>query len=361
MATKFYNVEKTAEVLGVDAAEVNAMRERQELHGYRDGIDWKFKADEVDALAARRASQPAELDLEGDADVLLSEVELGGSDPGTSGTVIGPPPDEAIAPSSRSDLGSSLSGFDDLDLTMGDSQLDLSVDSSAGSSSGLELAGDDLDDDDLVLGGSGAGSDITIGGDSGISLIDPADSGLSLEEPLDLTGSGQESLALGEDDVLSLDEVGDSEAPTELSTEGDFLLTPMDDGGEDDESGSQVIALDSEEELAPEGLPAMLGEDVTEEFGPAPSPLGRPAPVPEVTGPAVGRDYAGAAAQAAAAAAVAMPEAPYTGWNIMWLSICTVCLAVVGMFMVDLMWNMWSWDSAYPMNSWLMDLIIGGK
>ena len=51
MATKFYNVEKAAEVLGLPPAEVNAMRERQQLHGYRDGADWKFKAEEVDQLA----------------------------------------------------------------------------------------------------------------------------------------------------------------------------------------------------------------------------------------------------------------------------------------------------------------------
>ncbi len=61
-----------------------------------------------------------------------------------------------------------------------------------------------------MLGGSGTGSDITIGGDSGISLVDPADSGLSLEAPLNLAGAGEESLELGEDDLLAS---ADSEAP----------------------------------------------------------------------------------------------------------------------------------------------------
>ena len=44
----------------------------------------------------------------------------------------------------------------------------------------LASEGEVLDDDDLVLGGSdsGSGSDITIAGDSGISLVDPNDSGL---------------------------------------------------------------------------------------------------------------------------------------------------------------------------------------
>ena len=55
------------------------------------------------------------------------------------------------------------------------------------------MSGKKLDDDDLVLGGSGTGSDITIGGDSGISLVDPADSGLSLEEPLNLAAAAAKS------------------------------------------------------------------------------------------------------------------------------------------------------------------------
>ncbi|MBN2022820.1 MAG: helix-turn-helix domain-containing protein [Pirellulales bacterium] len=360
MPTKFYNVEKAAEVLGVSPAEINAMRERQELHGYRDGADWKFRAEEIDVLAAQ--GPPASPDTSSDEDVLLSEVELGHSDSGSSGTVIGPPPDEALFHETKSDLGSSLSGFEDLDLTLGDSQLDLSVDSSTGSSSGLELAGDELDDDDLVLGGSGAGSDITIGGDSGISLVDPADSGLSLEEPLDLVGSGHESLQLGEDEVLSLEEAADSEAPTALNTEGDFLLTPLDEAGEDDQSGSQVIALESEEDLAPEGLPAMLDADVVEELEPiAPVPAARgraAAPVMDSPVLAASRDYAAMSAQAAAGPpAAVLPEAPYSAWNILSLAGCTVILVVVGMFMVDLMWNMWSWGGTYRVNSWLMDLI----
>ncbi len=54
---------------------------------------------------------------------------------------------------------------------------------------------DVMGDDELVLGGSGTGSDITLGAaDSGISLANPADSGLSLEEPFDLTDTGSSQL-----------------------------------------------------------------------------------------------------------------------------------------------------------------------
>ena len=113
--------------------------------------------------------------------------------------------------------------------------------------SAVDLSAKKLEDDDLVLGGSGTGSDISIGGDSGISLVDPADSGLSLESPLNLS-SGEESLELGEDDLLGM--ASDVGGISGLKGEDDFQLTPMDDlsDGEDSESGSQVIALDTEGE-----------------------------------------------------------------------------------------------------------------
>ena len=87
MAQKYYNVAETAVILGISEDDVKQMQARRELHGYRDGIDWKFKVDDIDQLARDRAEQtPAGADQ---GDVLLSEVELGLSDPGASGTVIG--------------------------------------------------------------------------------------------------------------------------------------------------------------------------------------------------------------------------------------------------------------------------------
>ena len=58
-----------------------------ELHGYRDGADWKFKSEDIEQVAKQRAKGGTPTAEEG-GDVLLSEVELGQSDPGTSGTVI---------------------------------------------------------------------------------------------------------------------------------------------------------------------------------------------------------------------------------------------------------------------------------
>jgi len=249
MAQKFMKTQEVADFLGLTPADVNNLRETHQLHAYRDGADWKFKADEVEEYARNRQVGDATDGGSDEADVLLSEFELGEPGPSASGTVIGPP-DKGTAPSesdirlagsdlnlagsdimlSDSAVGGKGSGLGELDLTLDDdlalddSQLRLD-DGDAGKGAGKSDAVME-DDENLVLGGSGSGSDITIGGDSGISLVDPADSGLSLEDPLDL-GGGEESLELGEDDMLTLGEAADTESPTELKADDDFLLTPL--------------------------------------------------------------------------------------------------------------------------------------
>ena len=337
---KYYTVEEAAEILGISPAEVNQRRERNELHGFRNAGNWKFKVEDVEKLRKPHGSgAPASAADEGD--VLLSEVEVGPSGSRLAGTIIGPAgdarspadsdirladsdiklagsnvsPGEAKVASTGSDIrigdsdiklaGSDLlemtgsdvdkarakaADFEDLDITIDqdltledsgqmkleDSQQLLAPeddsqaiapnkgsairkkapvpkpaddeDDTASDDSVAVSASKDkkLDDDDVVLGGGSSGSDVTIGGDSGISLVDPADSGLSLEEPLELAGSEEDSLELGEDDMLALADSADTESPTELKADDEFLLTPLEEASEEDsESGSQVIALDT--------------------------------------------------------------------------------------------------------------------
>ncbi len=249
MAQKYYNSAEAAKILGVSPAEINDMVLRRELYGYRDGADWKFKPEDIERVAAERAESGHE--VEGD-NVLASEIELGQSDPGMSGTVIGA--DKNASPA-ESDIH-----LADSDVKLSDGAAsppraisicwkaastwpgpkhvgrrqegrrrreglavrrprhDVGPRPHAGRQQRLGspqpsppppairpsiISGKKLEDDDLVLGGSGTGSDISIGGDSGISLVDPADSGLSLEAPLNLSG-GEESLELGEDDLLGM-------------------------------------------------------------------------------------------------------------------------------------------------------------
>ena len=440
MAQEYYNLQKAAEVLGIPPADLHLIREKNELRAYRDGADWKFKVEDVQAKLAemiKAKDGPAESDMfsEEADDVLLSEAALGESGPGASGSVIGGELDapavqsdsdlkliesstdpgdaddeypiagengdaadmnvtiaveeaevdmDATVPDDDDDLDQVIGGSNaDLDMTIDqnatlkDGQDDDMVDELASSSgSSIDLS-DALDDDNLVLGGSsGSGSDITIGGDSGISLVDPADSGLSLEDPIDLVEGSGESLELGEDDMLVFTgEEADGESPTELKTDDDFLLTPMDDDSTDDdsESGSQVIALDEAAEgdegatmigsASGIGMAAMLDEDFStdETTEVRAAPFGATAatmePEFDVTAGAQQME-AGAVPATAGVSAVVLPEAPYSIWNVLSLALCAIFLMLTGMMLYDLLRNMWSWNGSYELNSTLMDAIL---
>jgi excisionase family DNA binding protein len=393
MAQKYYNTQDAAKVLNISVDDVKKMLERRELHGYRDGADWKFKAEEIEALAkqSQSGSSDSSNDDEG-GDVLLSEVALGQSGVGTSGTVIamnglnagisdiqlagsqidigGADAEETPVPKKKDNVDAKVSQFEELDLTLDE---DLTLEDSTGKlpgkaaidatgGSAIDLGGKELEDDDLVLGGSGKGSDVTIGSDSGISLVDPADSGLSLEQPLDLAGAGEESLELGEDDMLPVEAGGSGS--NQLKTDDEFLLTPLEDSsdGEDSESGSQVIALDTGGDDsagmmgdAAGGMAAMLDEDISSQ--PALG-LGMAEPMPgaPLLAPQSGALSDGVPMMQAASSAF---EAPYSGWQIAGLASCAVLLMLCGMMMYDNMRNMWSWDGAYTINSSIMDLVVG--
>lgn len=379
MALNYYSVEKTAEVLGVTVEEVRQMRERRELYGYRDGSNWKFKAEDVDRLAQQRSSGGADDD---EGDVLLSDVELGGSGSGTSGPVIGteasPGSDIELAkpagkskgakPSPKAEAADELDLSLDDDLTLDDSTVTLPKKSGVKKpGSDVKKAGDSgkdvIGDDELVLGGSGSGSDITIGGDSGIQLVDPADSGLSLEEPLDLSVPSEESLELGEDDMISLSEEAGTEAVTKVKTDDDFLLAPAQETAEeDDESGSQVIALDAEPSAdqaatmvgtaSTASMVALLDEDLTG-AGVSGVPLSG-AETPMMGAIATPMP----AAMEPTIVEAILPETPYGLLSVLGLALCLLVLVVGGMMAFDLMRTMWSWDSPYQFNSSLMDWFL---
>ncbi len=394
MAQKYYNVKEAASIFGTSEEAVRQMLERRELYGYRDGADWKFKAEDIERMAADRKAQPAP-GIEDTDEVLLSEVELGQSGPGTSGTVIGmetAPHGEsdihlagsdvnvtsqsATPPIAKAKPDSKVGKFEDLDLgmaedlTLAESNIGLDTakkptsESPTGTSS-LAIDSKPSNDDEAVIGGGSSGSGITLTGDSGISLVDPADSGLSLEEPLELGGSGaEESLELGEEDILSLAE--SSKSHSGLKADDDFLLTPTEETTEADESesGSQVIALDTEGDeaatvVAPgQGVATLFGEGLGDQAGLdlgagvalGPAPLG---------GPGMGMSAAMAESAAVAPAGSFLPEAPYSTWNIVALGLCLFFLLLCGAMVYDLLRNMWSWNSAGSVNTWLMDTIVG--
>lgn len=433
MAQEYYNLAKAAEVLGTSPGEVNSIREKGDLYGYRDGADWKFKKEDIDALLAERIKNRSQGD---DDDLLLNDAAYSDADGDTAATMLG---DGAslLEQAGLADLASddlSLGGDDELTLAESadsallsaensdedatvlagedsvfslaeeDSVFGLKEDSvlpeqpdaesATGSGSDLNLGSDDgislvdvagLDDDDVVLGGSGSGSDLNLGGDSGISLIDSADDGFSLDDPVEILGGSDETLELDDDDMLSLTEDDvDTDTATELQPEDDFLLSPDMGGDADDdsESSSQVIALDSDADFG--DLLGGGGDDAAVtpvlEAGDDAVDLGldadgevslglddAAAPAPAGGGltfePAAPQQPAFNAAQPAAVggavASAPVADAPYSGLQILSLGMCIFLLCLCGMVSVDLIRNMWSWGQPFSLDSTLMDTILG--
>ena len=186
---------------------------------------------------------------------------------------------------------------------------------------------------------------MTLGaGDSGINLK-PSDSGLNLdEEPLDLGGSAVESLELPEDDdVIALEEEpADPEEATQLKADDQFMLSASDALMEDEsDSGSQVIALEDSEAFD-ENAATML------KAGEQPGLLSDDAFAAAAT--AAPMDPLAAATLSPGMAPAGAPDVHAAGGIALFHLECAslfaivILLAFTGMFMTDVMLNMWSWN-----------------
>ncbi|HEX5033543.1 MAG TPA: hypothetical protein VFW62_03605, partial [bacterium] len=273
--------------------------------------------------------------------------------------------------------GGSGSGTGDMPIKTGSGTGDMPAIKTAGGSAvslgdemkmaddDLELGSDDALDEELGLAGSskksGTGSDVTLGaGDSGINLK-PSDSGLNLdEEPLDLGGSAVESLELPEDDdIIALEEEpADPEEATQLKADDQFMLSASDALMEDEsDSGSQVIALEDSEAFDENAAtmlkageqPTLLGDDAF-----AAATMAAPADPLAAATLSPGMAPAGAGMPVY----VTQPELPYSIWNVLSLFAIVILLAFTGMFMTDVMLNMWSWHGTGQASTGLMDTVI---
>ena len=277
------------------------------------------------------------------SDVLSGSDVVGKQDGGTASGVDGS--DAAVDLELDVDGGgssgtSSPPGSSDVTLGEEDSSA-VGSGGSLGTGSEVDLDFESDDDDDLVLG-----SDVTLGaGDSGIGLSSPSDSGLSLiEEPLDLSGSNPDASLELPEDVVSLDDAtADPDAATQLKADDDFLLTPAEGSdGEESDSGSQVIALDTDENYDEEAVTLLGGGAeiaITEDDGGV---------VPIESGPVT----------TTILPPVQALEAPYTIWNVISLVFIAIFLGLTGMMMTDLIRQIWSWDQPFALNSDLMDWIV---
>ncbi|MDA1052453.1 MAG: helix-turn-helix domain-containing protein [Planctomycetota bacterium] len=318
-----------------------------------------------------------------DSELSLSEPDDGGSAvgsdvtlvPGVGGGGVSLVPDPGS--DKGMDLGASAGDSDIGDVLGNDSELSLESPGSGGTGN-LELSADtgglgsgDLDmsldselalgdDDDMVLSGSGTGSDLSLSaGDSGINLSSPTDSGLSLEvdsgiqldtptdsglsleeEPLDLGGSSISSLELPEDDeMVDFDDI-EAESPSAVKKDEEFLLSPSDEMFMDEsDSGSQVIALEDSAAFDQDAATLVSDQALLAETDGLDQQLGALG-----GGGAPAMPTATPAAAAAQAYAAEPPETPYSIWNILGLLAIIMFLSLSGIVMTDMLKNMWAWE-----------------
>ena len=308
------------------------------------GSDIDLGGSKANATGASSLELMSDLDAPSDLDVasmgshsadVLSELDLLGSEQSGSGVVSG-------------DSGSLLG-----------SELGSGSGSGLGSSLGDVLADDELviadDDDDLVI--SGAGSDISVAGDSGINLMSPSDSGLSLEsEPLDLAGSSISALDLG----AEVSEGGSSGGGSMVDFQADeeFQLSPSGISLEADfESGSQVIEVEESEAI---GEPIEFGDAGMAQGGDV---FGSEPEAVEVLGMDDG-DEAGISVEEAAVSAIGSGggfnayEIPFTLMQCVTLVMILAVLSVGGMLMTDLVQNMWSYSETSAPVSSITDTLV---
>jgi hypothetical protein len=283
MVRKFVDLEEAAKMLGVTPDTLGEMRERRQVFGYRDGATWKFKLEDIERLATERAAveeegEFAELDEDPDS-ILLSEVELGGSNESTSSTIIGGRADAKDAADSDIQLARPKNDSDlDLGNELGDIKAGSGVLEGGGSGSGVSPLFDDLDTLDLEMpsaADSGISSNVPLGlADSKAGPApDPAKSDVALapeaqaSEGSGLVLGGEEELSLGSDSGLEMSEPGEGGSAIDLSEDvDDDLVLGGSSHGDLSRSGDSGISLldPADSGLSLESPPLELGGSAVE-------------------------------------------------------------------------------------------------
>ncbi len=289
MSQEYYNLERTAEILKLTPGDVNRMREQNLIRAFRDGANWKFRKEDVEATLAdmvkKRSQKPADEPLEEPEEDFLSFGPEGDEELSTQ--MVDLDTDELLLvedddSDAESDLysltddglelveeGSTDSSvvYSEATITFGkDSQeerkpkeipisqkpLNLEKSSSeAKPGSGINLAGDS----GIELAG-GSGSGINLSGDSGIEL--GGGSGIDLSAGGSGSGinlAGDSGLIFGEDDNIVLG------ASSGLSLGNDSGLSLIDEEGRDFtvESDDGILELEEDSDIL-----ALVGSDDSE-------------------------------------------------------------------------------------------------
>ncbi len=367
-------LDKAAQMLGLDTKALNNLRLQNDILGVREGSVWKFKLDELRRYAEENNVKlklggvpGAKGDVDDDLDFEMSSGSI---------NMEADSDDFIMKDSSSVDLSGEMEedsselrfGSSDIALAAGDDKVldSKTPKSDSPSDTGKLLAGSrgpedqmlsergslldddsdemdsDFEDSDLVLDESDSSDKVSLeANDSGINLS-PTDSGISLEEqPLELGGSDIDSLELpDDDDAISLEDAGELGGPSDLRAEDDFNLTPSFDSGEDESSGSQVIALEDSELFTDDSAPTMLSDaDVA----------GQPQLIPDDSRDA--QSYAGAMAMA--------PEIPLKTWEVVMLGLTTLMSVLCAMVAFDVARHIWQGPDQAALTSTLMNFFVG--
>ena len=250
--SKFVTLDEAAQLLGMSTDDLVEARSNGEVHGYRDGSSWKFKAEEIERFAAERGGGSESEFLGGslldedegairipdlmgedeDQDAVLLSEEGPGAGDAHSSTIIGG--------------GKTLSSDSDIDLAPEESDLSLGLDSPS----------------DINLD---AGSDVLASptprpmgaGDSDVQLV-PGTDGSDVRL---VPGSGSGILGSSGTDELKLD-TGSGSGTGELAGgTGSSDLGLGSSGLLDDDDDDNVLSLSDEDDLVLAG--SGTGSDVT--------------------------------------------------------------------------------------------------
>ena len=338
MAGNLLTLDEAARVLGIAPAQLKAMHDRNEVVNVRGSSGLMFKREEIDRVADEHGlgggnALGAEPAAENGSSLSFS---LADDDDSPSSIAFGSDLDLAGS-SLSSDPAKSAPLVEDDDLLLGAGEAASGV---------LGDEGGNVDDDSLVLEDL-AGSALS-SGDSGINLT-PDDSGIDLEGAasgsavtpgVGDSGLGSSILDAGlgssilDEGVVDFEAGGSVAMPASGPAPGgdDFQLTAGPGGDVDEESSSQVIALDDPAGFGGGGLdaggmggfpaqgldggfggPALMDQGMDGGYGMAPAAVAQPTVI--VAGPS---------------------ERPYSIFSVLGLLLVLGIMVPAGLLMIDL-------------------------
>ena len=279
MAKKYLSLSEAAEQLGISEDALKARREANEIRGFADRGNWKFRAEDVEELGRSMTA-----DSDPDVPILMDSGEVVVAD--TAADFVAPPaagmgtefmdqPGESVLDDDEFGENPTVIRKDKEDLTKSDSDVRLILDDSAAMSASdpalAEKAGvtDDSDSDVHLVPGTDSDVRLADGvfddSDSDVKLVDGGDS-VVIDEALAGDSDSDVRLSGGAMDIASDDALpvaADSDSDVQIAPDSASDVVLADSASEislTDDSGSALLASDSDVRLVDEESALDLGD-----------------------------------------------------------------------------------------------------